>query len=170
MLNTRQFSKVFLGGCFVFFGLGCGPQPEVLIVNRLEEPVRLDVYGPKEALTGGCTDDFRERFCKEEFVALSILNLEPSEERIFTMSDDIDEQKCTNVLWIRMLQVGDVGPVSEKGTLLNLPVLAEIEKGAGRYHTAAFPQATLRIDEVGLEDSNQGFAPKTCAELGRGAR
>ena len=170
MLGPKQILPVFKTMILALLASGCGPQPEILILNRLSEPVQLDVYGPKENLTGGCTDDFRERFCREEFVALSILQLEAGEERVFTMSDDITETQCTNVLWVRMLQVGEVGPVSEKGTQLKLPILAEIEEGAGRYHTAAFPQASLRIDEVGVEDSNQGFAPRSCAEMGREAR
>jgi len=148
----------------------CGPTPEVLLFNRLSEPVQIDVQGPKAELRGGCTDDFRQRFCAEEFASLSIVTLQAGEERVFTMSDDISEEQCTNVLWMRLLQVGEVGPVSERGTLLQLPTWAEIEEGAGRYHTAAFPQSSLRIDEVGVEDSNQGFAPQTCAEAGREAR
>ena len=170
MVTTVRVLMFCLGALLLALNFACGPQPEILLLNRLSEPIELDVYGPKETLRGGCADDFRQRFCKEEFTTLSILRLQAGEERVFTMSDDIDDDQCTNVLWIRLLQVGDVGPVSERGTLLQLPLWAEIEEGPGRYHTAAFPQASLRIDEIGTEDPNQGFAPTSCADLGREPR
>ena len=130
MLTTARMLRFCLGVLLLSLSLACGPQPEILLLNRLSEPVELDVYGPKDELRGGCTDDFRQRFCTEEFTTLSILSLQAGEERVFTMSDDIDDDQCTNVLWIRLLQVGDVGPVSERGTLLQLPLWAEIEEGS----------------------------------------
>lgn len=150
--------------------VACGPVPEALLLNRLDRPVTIDVYGPIESLSGGCEVDFRDRFCEEEFVPLSIIELQEAEQRTFTMSDEITESQCTNVLWLRLLSVGDFGPVTETGTLLQLPTQAEVEIGPGYYHTAAFPGVSLRIDEVGSEDLNQGFAPRKCAELGREAR
>lgn len=170
MIRFRASWMYASGFALLSMCCGCGPTPEILLFNRLSEAIQIDIQGPKAELRGGCIDDFRQRFCAEEFVSLSIIRLQPQEERVFTMSDDITEDQCANVLWLRLLAVGEVGPVSEGGTQLQLPSQAEIEEGAGHYHTAAFPQASLRIDEVGLDDSNQGFAPMSCAALGREAR
>ena len=171
MTRTSEKPRVLPWACFLLLvSTACGPVPEALLLNRLDQPVMIDVYGPLETLSGSCDVDFRERFCEEEFVPLSIVELQEAEQRTFTMSDEITEDNCTNVLWLRLISVGEVGPVTEVGTLLQLPTKAEVEVGPGYYHTAAFPGASLRIDEVGTEDLNQGFAPKKCAELGREAR
>ena len=171
MKNTSQNTVFALWTGFLLVSMmGCGPVPEALLLNRLDRSVSIDVYGPIESLTGACEIDFRDRFCEEEFVPLSIIELQEAEQRSFTMSDEITENRCTNVLWLRLISVGNVGPVTEVGTLLQLPTQAEVEVGPGYYHTAAFPGVSLRIDEVGTEDLNQGFAPKKCVELGREAR
>ena len=64
--------------------MACGPVPEALLLNRLDRPVTIDVYGPIESLSGGCEVDFRDRFCEEEFVPLSIIELQEAEQRVFT--------------------------------------------------------------------------------------
>jgi hypothetical protein len=43
-----------------------------------------------------------------------------------------------------------------------LPAIVEIEQGAGRFHGVAFPAATVRLDELGSADANQGSAPAAC--------
>jgi len=150
--------------------VACSPPDELRVVNRLALTARLDVLAPRADLRGGCQTDFRERFCREEYVPIAVLDFAPGADRLLTISDAVSDEQCTNVLWLRLPWLDEVGPVDDDGTLLALPTAVEIEAGAGGIHSVAFPQATVRIDEVGLADPNQGFAPKTCAELGRAAR
>jgi hypothetical protein len=151
------------------FAAACGSD-EMKLSNRLDELITIEVRAPKETLTGGCEQSFKTRFCADEYVPIGTLDISPREERTVAISDTIDDQHCTNVLWLRLLRLGSVGPVEDPGTLIQLPTDAEIEQGAGALHSVAFPQATVRIDEVGALDANQAQPPQTCAELGRAPR
>ena len=55
------------------------------------------------------------------------------------------------------------GPVDDPGTLLQLPTDVRIEAGPGAIHGIAFPGITVRIDEIGSLDLNQGPPPPPCA-------
>lgn len=151
------------------FFAACG-NDELRLVNRLDQALALDLHGPRVDLTGGCDQDFRARFCAEEFVPLGVVNIGNLEDRVITVFDESDDERCTNLLWIRVLSLGEVGPVREPGTLFRLPAVIEVEEGAGKLHSAAFPQATIRVDEVGNLDENQGTEPPACADLGRAPR
>lgn len=147
----------------------CGSD-ELRLVNRTEEKATLEFRGPRLELTGGCDQDFRRRFCAEEYEPLGVVEISAADDRVFTIYETVNDEHCTNQIWLRVLSLGDVGPVREPGTLFRLPVIAEIELGAGKIHSAAFPQATIRVDEVGLVDENQGPEPPTCEALGRAPR
>ncbi len=43
-------------------------------------------------------------------------------------------------------------------TVLASPAFVEVERGAGAIHSVAFPQGTVRIDEIGGLDDNQAVA------------
>jgi hypothetical protein len=143
---------------------------EMHLVSRIDLKASVEIRAPKANLTGGCKEDFRTRFCVEEYEIIGVVDVSPHEDHKIVISDKIDDTHCTNVLWLRLLRLGDVGPVDDAGTVVQLPAEIQIEQGAGAISTVAFPQATLRIDEAGLRDDHQGPPPKTCAELGRSAR
>src|SRR5688572_4407854 len=100
-----------------FFALAaaCGTD-EMKLTNRLDELVSIEVRAPKENLSGGCDQSFKTRFCADEYVPIGVLDISPREERLITISDTIDDQHCTNVLWMRLLRLGSVGPVEDPGT------------------------------------------------------
>lgn len=150
--------------------VGCGGSDEMRIVSRLDSPIRLDILAPRTDLRGGCDVEFARRYCEEEYENIGVVDIAAGEERFLTISDPVTNEQCTNILWLRIPFLGDVGPIEDPGTTLHLPAVAEIEAGAGRYHSVAFPQATIRIDDVSEGDPNQGLPPPTCAELGRAAR
>lgn len=147
----------------------CG-EDDLRLVNRTDQALTLDLHGPKLELTGGCDQDFRQRFCAEEYEPLGVLTISPGEDRLVTLFEGESDEVCTNLLWIRVLQLGGVGPVREPGTVIKVPAVVEIETGAGNIHSAAFPDSTIRVDEVGELDENQGPEPPTCAALGRAPR
>jgi hypothetical protein len=149
---------------------GCGAPDELELSNLLDLPVSIELRAPRANLRGGCQVSFATRFCREEFELLAGLDVPPLETRRLTLSDAVDDERCTNVFWMRVVRLGEVGPVEEPGTQVQLPATVEIERGPGAVHTVAFPQATVRLDEAGLEDANQAGPPSTCAELGRDAR
>ncbi len=148
----------------------CGGADEMRIVNRLEHPASLDIRAPREDLRGHCDVDFRERYCTEEYVQIGTFDVQPSEDRFLTISDPVTDERCTNVLWLRLRWLGDVGPVSDPGITIQLPAVVEIEAKAGLVHAVAFPQGTVRLDEVGSDDVHQGPSPSTCDALGRSPR
>ena len=160
-------------GCLLAAGLGllagCGSD-EMHLVNRTELKVSLNVLAPRIDLRGGCSESFRRRFCDQEYSTVGVVDVSPGDDRLLTLFDTVSDDRCTNLLWLRVLRLDEVGPVDDRGTVFQLPVTAEIEREPGRYHSVAFPQATLRIDEVGEADDHQGGPPPTCAELGRAPR
>ena len=145
----------------------CATEDEMRIINQMSRPVSLDVLAPQEGLLADCEGSFRTRFCEEEYVQIGVIDISAGEDRFLTISDEIGGQRCTNILWLRIPWLGSVGPVSDPGTMFQLPAAAEIETGIGRYHGVAFPQGAVRIDEIGTADANQAGKPPTCAELGR---
>lgn len=149
---------------------GCSPRHELDLYNRLSETVGLEVRAPRPQLRGGCDAPLETRFCREEFESLGLVDIAAGDRRVLALSDEVGEGRCTQVLWLRLLHLGDVGPVDDPGTQLALPAVAEIERGAGAVHVVAFPQATVRIDEAGPLDENQAPAPRSCGELGRAPR
>jgi hypothetical protein len=151
-------------------GLACGASDEMRLVNRLELPIRLDVLAPRPDLVGGCDIDFRTRFCAEEYIPVGVIDMAPAEDRFLTLSDEVSDERCTHLLWLRLPWLGEVGPVLDPGTLFQLPTVAEVEAGAGALHSVAFPQATIRLDETGPSDLHQGPPPPSCASLGRPVR
>jgi hypothetical protein len=142
----------------------------MILVNRLEQSISLEVGAPDAALRGGCAMPFGGRFCAEEYDVIGVLDVSAGQDRIITISDPVTDEQCTNLLWLRLVFLEDVGPVDDRGTLIQLPADVEVETGAGALHTVAYPQATVRIDEVGTLDANQARPPPPCAELGREPR
>lgn len=155
---------------------GCeGSGGQMTLVNRLEQSVGLEVRAPLENLRGGCDQPFRERFCAEEYEIVGVLDFEGGATRTVALSDDVDDEHCTNVLWLRLVWLGapDVspeGPAADPGTLISLPATVEVEWGAGALHGVGFPSGTVRLDEVGPQDPNQDLPPPTCAALGLAPR
>jgi hypothetical protein len=149
--------------------LGCA-KDEMHLVSKIEQLASIEVRAPLERLEGGCDRPFRDRFCAEEYEVIGVLDVSGGEDRLITISDTVDDEHCTNVLWLRLVRLDEVGPVDDPGTLLQLPADAEIERGAGALHGVAFPQGTVRIDELGSADENQSRPPVTCEEAGRAPR
>lgn len=155
---------------------GCeGSSGDMTLVNRLEQSVGLEVRAPLENLRGGCDEAFRTRFCAEEYEIVGVLDFDGGETRTLALSDDVDDQHCTNVLWLRLVWLGapdqmPEGPAADPGTLIALPATVEVESGAGALHGVGFPAGTVRLDEVGARDPNQDLPPPTCAELGLAPR
>jgi hypothetical protein len=147
----------------------CG-KDDFELTNKASQPITIDLAGPKLTIHGGCEEDFRTRFCAEEFEPLGTIVVSSGETRVVTVFEEGESDQCLNLIWLRLLKLGGVGPVREQGTLLRLPSKVEVETGAGHVHTAAFPQTTLRIDEVGNLDENQGPEPEPCTALGREPR
>lgn len=143
------------------FGPGCSNE-EIHLTSRIDHAVSIEVRGPKADLRGGCEKDFRTRFCADQYEVIGVVEMSPFEDRILATSDPVTQAQCTNVLWLRLVRLDEVGPVNDQGTLILLPTDAEIELGAGAIHSVAFPQATVRIDEVGGLDENQGPPPPAC--------
>lgn len=149
--------------------LGCA-KDELHLESKIDDLASIEVRAPKVSLQGGCEAPFRDRFCAEEYEVIGVIDVSAHEDRLLTISDAVDDEHCTNVLWLRLVRLGEVGPVEDPGTLFQLPADAEIELGAGALHSVAFPQATVRIDELGGADTNQAQPPLTCMEAGRVAR
>lgn len=148
---------------------GCADD-ELRLANLLERQIGIELRAPDESLRGGCDQPFRDRFCAEEYEVVGVIDIDAGREQTLTLSDSVTDEQCTNVLWIRLVFLEEVGPVDDPGTLIQLPADVQVEEGAGALHTVAFPQATVRIDEVGLADGHQAPSPETCAELGRDPR
>jgi hypothetical protein len=141
----------------------CSSPDELILVNQLEWPVSLEVRAPQSTLRGGCNTSFETRFCADQYEAVGVLDIGAKEERTLAISDPVTATQCTNILWLRLVRLDDVGPVDDPGTLIDLPADVEIEEGAGALHSVAFPQATVRIDEVGLGDLRQAGPASPCA-------
>lgn len=149
--------------------LGCA-QDELSLSSKIDQLASLEVRAPKVELKGGCDLAFRDRFCAEEYEVIGVIDVSAHEDRLLTISDTVNDEQCTNVLWLRLVRLAEVGPVEDPGTMFQLPTDAEIEQGAGALHSVAFPQGTVRIDEIGGADSNQAPPAESCAELGRAPR
>ena len=153
----------------------CGAQDELVLANRLPEAVGLEVRAPDEALRGGCDEAFQTRFCAEEYTIIGVLDFAGGETRRVTVSDSVGGDRCTNVLWLRLVWLGapdgtPEGPARDPGALFALPAHVEVEEGVGALHGVAFPRRTARLDEVGGLDTQQAAPPPSCAELGRAPR
>lgn len=146
----------------------CGGE-DLQLESRIRESVTVEIRAPAAGLAGPCDVRFDERFCREELEGVGSITIRGGDRRTITLDDDFDET-CSNVLWLRLIRLDEVGPVADPGTLFELPASAEIEYGAGAAHTVAFPQATIRLDEVGRADAHQAGPPLSCAELGRTPR
>ena len=149
--------------------VGCASD-ELKLNNLLTQKIGIEIRAPKEELRGGCDQPFRDRFCADEYEVVGVLDVEAEDEQRLTLSDPVNDEQCTNLLWIRLVFLEAIGPVDDPGTLFQLSTEVEVEQGAGALHTVAFPQATVRIDEIGTLDEHQAQPPHTCAELGRVAR
>jgi hypothetical protein len=128
------------------------------------------VLAPKLGIGPNCADAFDIRFCDEEFESLGVLEFLPDQERTITVIDGTGSEDCAGILYLRILTVGPLGPVVDRGTQIQVPADVHIAVGAGFHHTLALPELTVRIDEVGTDDNNQSGPPSTCAALGRTAR
>ncbi len=148
---------------------GCG-HDEMRLENLLDQKIGLEVRAPEADLTGGCDQPFRDRFCAEEYEVIGVLDVDAKKKQKITISDTVDDEHCTNLLWLRLVFLEEVGPVDDPGTLIQLPADVEVEQGAGALHTVAFPQATVRIDEIGTADPHQAEPPESCSVLGREPR
>ncbi len=153
--------RVLLGSLLVV--AACGGEDQATLINRLELPISVEIRAPQESLVGGCSLGFAERFCAEQYEVIGVIDVGALETRELIISDAIDSEHCTNILWLRLVRLEEVGPVDDPGTLLALPALVEVERGAGAIHSVAFPQGTVRIDELGGMDTNQSGPPSACA-------
>ena len=149
--------------------LACGDE-EFRVANRLADPVEIEVLAPKLGIGPVCSDAFDVRFCADEFESLGVLVFQPEEERTITVIDGTGGEDCAGILFLRILTVGPLGPVVDRGTQIQVPADVRITSGAGFHHTLALPERTVRIDEVGTDDNNQSGPPNTCAALGRTPR
>lgn len=140
----------------------CGASDEATLVNRLDLPISLQIRAPQEQLLGGCDKNFATRFCADQYEVIGVVDVEPLEERELVISDSTGGDRCTNILWLRLIRLEEVGPVDDPGTLVQLPAFVHVERGAGAIHSVAFPQGTMRIDEVGGMDVNQAGPPPAC--------
>src|SRR5262249_16379805 len=91
---------------------------EMHLINRLDLAASVEVRAPKLGLTGGCKVDFRSRFCVEEFEVIGVVDVSGRTDHKVAISDQIDDDHCTNVLWLRILRYGGVGPIDDPGTLV----------------------------------------------------
>jgi len=154
----------------------CGAgEGQLTLRNQLQQAVGLEVRAPLETLTGGCEMPFRDRFCAEEYEIIGVLDFAAGEGRDVTISDAVNDERCTNQLWLRLVWLGapdmmPVGPAADPGTLLALPAEVDVQDGAGALHAVAFPGQTVRLDERGGQDAMQALPPQTCAEQGRAPR
>lgn len=143
---------------------GCGASDEARLYNRLAFPISLEIKAPNPDLVGGCDQSFQSRFCADQYEVIGVVDVDANDERELIISDTVNDERCTNVLWLRLVRLEEVGPVDDPGTLIQLPAFVEVEQGAGAIHTVAFPQGTVRIDEIGGADENQSGPPAACSE------
>lgn len=143
--------------------VGCA-KDEMHLVSEIDELASIEIRAPNAELRGGCETSFRERFCEDQYEVIGVIDVSAGEERLLTISDSVGDDQCTNVLWLRLVRLGEVGPVEDPGTLFQLPAEARIERGAGALHTVAFPSQTVRIDELGAADENQSQPPAACVD------
>ncbi len=132
------------------------------LISEVDELASIEIRAPNADLRGGCEKSFRERFCAEQYEVIGVIDVSAGEERMLTISDAVSDEQCTNILWLRLVRLGEVGPVEDAGTLFQLPADARIEKGAGALHSVAFPSQTVRIDELGAADEHQSEPPEAC--------
>ena len=151
--------------------LGCESGDALFVVNRLDRTVGIQVRAANDGLRVDCDRPFTERFCADEYVSQGVVDVGPREERTLRLSVEADPRRCAAVVWLRVLWLSagpgandpESGPVDDPGTVLQLPADVRIEAGAGAIHGIAFPGITVRIDEIGSLDVNQGPAPPPCS-------
>ncbi len=149
--------------------VACGWE-EFRVANRLADPVEIEVLAPKLGIGATCSDRFDVRFCTEEFESLGTLVFEAEQERTIEVIDGTGGSDCAEILYLRVLTVGELGPVVDRGTQVQVPADVRIVEGAGFHHTLALPGLTVRLDEVGSDDNNQSGPPSDCGALGRAPR
>ena len=150
--------------------VGCEPGDELRVINRLDRTVGVQVLAADDRLRVDCGLPFTERFCADQYVSQGVVDFAPSETRTLTLSDESDPRRCARVVWLRVLWLAtgpevdapENGPVNDPGTVVQLPAVIEIERGTGAIHGVAFPGQTIRIDEQGSLDRNQGPPPLHC--------
>ncbi len=140
----------------------CSEQTMVLR-SVLAQEASLELRAPRLELEGRCEQDFSQRFCADEYETIGVIDIAPGEERRITVSGVTSSDQCTDLVWMRLVRLEEVGPIDDPGTVIQLPAEVELEQGAGQKHTVAFPQGTVRIDELGPEDANQGAHPPGCS-------
>lgn len=150
--------------------LGCDAGDELVVVNRLDRSVGVQVRAADDRLRVDCGVPFTTRFCQNQYISQGVVDFGPLQERTLTLSDEGDGDRCARVVWLRVLWLStesstaapENGPVDDPGTLMQLPADVEIEAGSGAIHGVAFPGITVRIDERGSLDPNQGPPPPAC--------
>ena len=156
--QTNRFALALVGALAV----ACGGE-ELELESRIDEGATLQIAAPEAGLAGACDAPFATRFCREQFVPVGAVTIRGGDRRALALEGDFD-RTCGNILWVRLVRLDDVGPVDDQGTLFELPVRAEIEYGAGALHTVAFPQGTVRLDEIGDADARQARPPPPCVD------
>jgi hypothetical protein len=142
--------------------LACGAE-ELRLESRIDERATLQLAAPRAGLVGPCDVPFAIRFCRAQFEPVGSVVIRGGDRRTLALEDELD-RTCGNILWVRLVRLDDVGPVADEGALFELPASAEIEYGAGALHAVAFPQGTVRLDEVGDADARQARPPRPCPE------
>ncbi len=141
--------------------VACGAAEEMELTSRIDLDATLELRAPPEGATGRCGEPFQSRFCRDQYVSLGTAVLGANQSRTLTLTD-AEGGECNFLLWLRVINLESVGPVADLGTVFELPTEAELEPGAGAVHTVAFPQATIRLDQVGPTDDRQSGPPPAC--------
>ena len=150
--------------------VGCNPGDELLVVNRLDRTVGVQVLAADDKKRVDCKAPFAERFCRDDYISQGVVDFEPLKTRTLTLFVESHPRECASIVWLRVLWLStgpeadapDNGPVDDPGTLIQLPADIDLEAGSGAIHGVAFPGITVRIDEVGSLDPNQGPPPPDC--------
>lgn len=141
----------------VFFA--CGGAEGLELSSKLEQDARIEVLAPRVDASGDCGAALPLRHCAEDYERLSTITVPALSDRVIRLDDS---GACPPALWLRLVALGDVGPVNDPGTLFRLPARVELEYGAGALHSQAFPQGIVRLDEVGAADTAQSSPPARC--------
>ena len=150
--------------------VGCGSETELVLVNRLDRTVGVELRAPDPLLVVDSNLPFRERLCAGQYASLGVVDFPPNSRRPIELSDEVSDTQCSNMFWLRMLWLGpagepdgeQTGPIEDAGTLVQLPTTIEVEEGAGAIHQAAFPELTARFDAPGGVDALQDLPPAPC--------
>lgn len=160
MIGTMRSALAVAAIAFV--AAACG-RDEMEIISLIDQSATLEVLAPVQGIDGDCSRFFANRFCAADFERVGAVEVAPGSTRTLGLSVE-EAERCANILWLRLARLEDVGPVSDAGTQFEVPVELEIEYGAGAIHSAAYPQGTIRLDQVGPSDAQQGEAPPPCPD------